>query len=211
MPRGAAALPRDGRGGAGREDAAAAGRGGDGRRMRRRWWRQQQQQAEERAAMRCCAGPGPRGGGALTTLLLTGRSRRRLGAESGHGPGWSARRLRLRLRRPPSPAGRCGYGLPRGRPARPAAAEARGGSEVPAEGRALARRRCAVGWLRAGRGAAASAVGRALGPLLSRAQSGLSRRVPSRPPRRSYLPARALSAAAAGLGLRRFSFLSLVA
>lgn len=209
MPRGAAALPRDGRGGAGREDAAAAGRGGDGRRMRRRWWRQQQQQAEERAAMRCCAGPGPRGGGALTTLLLTGRSRRRLGAESGHGPGWSARRLRLR--RPPSPAGRCGYGLPRGRPARPAAAEARGGSEVPAEGRALARRRCAVGWLRAGRGAAASAVGRALGPLLSRAQSGLSRRVPSRPPRRSYLPARALSAAAAGLGLRRFSFRSLVA
>lgn len=82
--------------------------------------------------MRCCAGPGPRGGGALTTLLLTGRSRRRLSAESGRGPRPGRIAWRLRLYRSPFPAGRRGYGSPRGRSARPVAAEAGGGLAVPA-------------------------------------------------------------------------------
>lgn len=151
MPRGAAALPGDGRGGAG----GCCGRGARRRR-------------EEDAAAGAAAAAAAAGGGAGGDAVLRGaRAARRGRADhaaadrsvtaarrSGAGPaGVRGGSGSVGL---PSPAGRRGYGSPRGRPARPAAVEAGGGSAVPAEGWALARRRCAVGWLRAGSGAAAS-------------------------------------------------------
>lgn len=73
--------------------------------------------------------------------------------------------------------------------------------------RARAQRRCAVGWLRAGSGAAASSGwDGARPPPAPRTERPFT----SRPALRSYFPARALSAAMAGLGLQRFSFLSLI-
>lgn len=151
MPRGAAALPGDGRGGAG----GCCGRGARRRR-------------EEDAAAGAAAAAAAAGGGTGGDAVLRGARAARRGRADHAAADRSVTAARRAGAGPagvrggsgsvglPSPAGRRGYGSPRGRPARPAAVEAGGGSAVPAEGRALARRRCAVGWLRAGSGAAAS-------------------------------------------------------